>query len=329
MLCFELLVITMRSPDKSLVGLCGPTFDVWIERGKVRELARATYSRHPAYLTALDPVISPTYLSMAGYIWGYTLERPGDTVLALAGLTDSDLTLHAEDVFTFHGPPPRAGTKLLAQTKIADIVEKQGRRSGKLVFWKMLTEFRDEDGTLVAEDLTTSVETENAPSSQSADVTPTDERAPFSQDEGARLLKEIEPARWADLKEGDGPGPITFPPLTLTEIVRYQGAAVDDHPMHHDESFARQGGYPTNFSIGLLHVATLASYATYWLGPENVRRLQARFLGLHWPGDRLTYEGNVLSHSEISTGRQVEVGLTCHRQSGEQTLDVSMTFTVN
>ena len=76
------------------------------------------------------------------------------------------------------------------------------------------------------------------------------------------MLLAIEPAQWKDLKEGTGPGPITFPPLTLTEIVRYQGAAVDDHPMHHDESFAREGGYPTNFSIGLLHVATLASYAT-------------------------------------------------------------------
>ena len=316
----------MPSPDKSLLGLCGPTFDVWIERGKVRELARATYSSHPAYLCEGNPVIPPTYLSMAGYVWGYTLERPGDTVLAQAGLRDSDMTLHAEDVFTFHGPPPRAGTKLMAQTKIADIIEKQGRRSGKLVFWKMLTEFRDENGVLVAEDLTTSVETENAPASESSDVTPTTERAPFSHDEGAQLLLAIEPAQWKDLKEGTGPGPITFPPLTLTEIVRYQGAAVDDHPMHHDESFAREGGYPTNFSIGLLHVATLASYATGWLGPENLRRLRARFLGLHWPGDRLTYEGKVLSLSESSDGRQVEIGLTCRRQTGEQTLDVNMNF---
>ncbi len=312
--------------DESLIGLSGPPFDVWIERGKVRELARATYSSHQAYLDAHDPIIPPTYLSMAGYVWGYTLERPGNTVLRRANLGDADMTLHAEDVFTFHGSPPKAGVKLIAQTKIADIVEKQGRRSGRLVFWKMLTEFRDDNGELVAEDLTTSVETEKAPSAASVDVTPFAERPIFSRDEGADLLQEIAPARFEDLKEGVGPGAITFPPLTLTEIVRYQGAAVDDHPMHHDESFARSGGYPTNFSIGLLHVATLASYATNWLGPENVRQLRARFLGIHWPGDRLTYEGTVLSLDDTADGRQAEIGLTCRRQTGEQTLDVTMIF---
>ena len=319
----------MATAHKTLIGLSGPPFEVWIERGKVRELARATYSSHPAYVDERNPVIPPTYLSLAGYLWGYTLERPGDTVLARAGLGDSDLTLHAEDVFTFHGPPPRAGTVLTAQTRIADIVEKQGRRSGKLVFWKMLTEFRDTDGNLVAEDLTTSVKTENAPSSESLDITPAVDRAVFSEDEGAARLNRIEPAKWSDLEKGAGPGPITFPPLTLTEIVRYQGAAVDDHPMHHDERFAREGGYPTNFSIGLLHVATLASYATQWLGPENVRRLQARFLGLHWPGDRLTYEGGVVSLRETDTGREVDVELTCRRQTSEQTLAVTMTFAMH
>ena len=90
---------------------------------------------------------------------------------------------------------------VVLRNRIADIVEKQGRRSGKLVFWKMLTEFRDQNGILVAEDLTTSVETENAPSSESSDVTPASERAPFSHDEGAQMLRAIEPAQWKDLKK--------------------------------------------------------------------------------------------------------------------------------
>ena len=311
--------------DESLIGLSGPPFDVWVERGKVRELARATYSHHQAYLEDPEPVIPPTYLSMAGYVWGYTLERPGDTPLKRAEL-ELAMTLHAEDVFTFHGPLPRAGTKLVAQTRIADIVEKQGRRSGRLTFWKMLTEFRDGSGRLIAEDLTTSVDPEIAPSAQYTDVTPMPDRPVFLNDDGAELLKQIDSASWTDLSMGSGPGSITFPPLSLTEIVRYQGAAVDDHPMHHDESFARRGGYPTNFSIGLLHVSALASYATYWLGPENVRCLAARFLGMHWPGDRLTYEGRVESLTETAAGRLAEIRLTCKRQTGEQTLDVMMTF---
>ena len=178
-------------------------------------------------------------------------------------------------------------------TKIEDIYEKQGARSGRLTFWQMLTEFRDEAGLVVALDRTTSVAPEHAPAAEAVDVTPLAERPFFERDEGADLLREIPACGWGDLADGRGPGPITFPPLTLTEIVRYQGAAVDDHPMHHDENHARHGGYPTNFSVGLLHVGALASYATYWLGPENVRRLKARFMGIQWPGDRLTYDGTV------------------------------------
>ena len=311
--------------DRSLIGLGGPPFEVFVERGKVREFAKGTYSRHPAYMDDPRPVIPPTFLAMAGYVWGYTLERPGDTDLRRAGL-ELAMTLHAEDEFVFHGPPPRAGGKLIAQTKVADVWEKRGARSGRLTFFKMLTEFRDEGGRLIAEDRTTSVDPEYAPAAEAVDVTPLDRRPFFTADRGADLLAIIRPAHWEATEVGQGPGPITFPPLTLTEIVRYQGAASDDHPMHHDENHARNGGYPTNFSVGLLHVGALASYATTWLGPENVRRLKARFKGLQWPGDRLTYAGEVARKYQENGARKVDLALTCTRQTGEETLAVAMTF---
>ena len=313
--------------NDALIGIEGPPFDVWIESGKVREFARGTYSHHPSYLDTMHPTIPPTYLATAGYVWGYTLERPGNTDLRRANL-ELAMTLHAEDEFVFHGAPPRAGGKLVARTKIEDIYEKQGARSGRLTFWQMLTEFRDEAGLVVALDRTTSVAPERAPAAEAVDVTPLAERPFFERDEGADLLRAIPASGWGALAEGRGPGPITFPPLTLTEIVRYQGAAVDDHPMHHDENHARHGGYPTNFSVGLLHVGALASYATYWLAPENVRRLKARFTGIQWPGDRLTYDGRVARLYQDAGGRKVDLALTCTRQTGEQTLAVSMTFVV-
>jgi acyl dehydratase len=108
--------------------------------------------------------------------------------------------------------------------------------------------------------------------------------------------------------------------------VRYQGGSSDYQPMHHDDAYARNGGYPCAFSVGLLHVGTLASYATQWLGPANVRRLKARFLGLQWPGDRLTYEGRVVRLYDEAGGARVDLDLTCTRQTGERTLEVAMTF---
>ncbi|MSP03228.1 MAG: hypothetical protein EXR07_19615 [Acetobacteraceae bacterium] len=127
---------------------------------------------------------------------------------------------------------------------------------------------------------------------------------------------------------GAGPGPLTFPPLTLTEIVRYQGAGSDDNPMHHDDNHARNGGYPACFSVGLLHVGAIASYGTAWLGPANVRRLKARFLALQWPGDRLTYAGRVARVYDAGGERRVDADFTCTRQTGERTLDVTMAFVV-
>ena len=176
--------------NDALIGLEGPPFDVWIESGKVREFARGTYSHHSSYLETMHPTIPPTYLATAGYVWGYTLERPGDTDLRRANL-ELAMTLHAEDEFVFHGAPPRAGGKLVARTKIEDIYEKQGARSGRLTFWQMLTEFRDEAGLVVALDRTTSVAPERAPAAEAVDVTPLAERPFFERDEGADLLRAI------------------------------------------------------------------------------------------------------------------------------------------
>ncbi|MBX6722190.1 MAG: hypothetical protein IRY92_02970, partial [Dactylosporangium sp.] len=70
------------------------------------------------------------------------------------------------------------------------------------------------------------------------------------------------------------PEPRVIGPITLTDIVRYQGASGDMNPIHHDESFARAAGLPGPVSIGMLHAGYLATYATDWLGAANVRRFR-------------------------------------------------------
>ena len=71
--------------------------------------------------------------------------------------------MHAEQEFVFHGPPPRAGVRLTAQSRIERVFDKQGTRGGTLTFAVMLTEFRDEHGALVAEARMTGVETSQVP----------------------------------------------------------------------------------------------------------------------------------------------------------------------
>ena len=112
------------------VGLSGPEYEVFIERGKIREFARAMDAPLSDFLDGSAPVIPPTFLVCAPYTWGYTLERPRGTVFAEI---DHDLavSLHAEESFVFHGVPPRAGERLVARPKLEKVWEKHGSSGGK------------------------------------------------------------------------------------------------------------------------------------------------------------------------------------------------------
>lgn len=143
--------------DHAAVGLTGEPFTMDLERGKIREFAKATRSTNPAYLDDPAPVIPPTFLTTAAF-WQ---EGPSDPWPAVR--MDQRRGLHAEQEFIFHGPPPRAGQRLVGQSHIAEITEKEGRRGGTLTFAVMVTEFRDASGNLVAESRLTGVETSRAP----------------------------------------------------------------------------------------------------------------------------------------------------------------------
>ena len=148
----------MANPDA--VGASGAPFTLDIERGKIREFARATGSRNPAYREGDHPPIPPTFLTTQAF-W---MSRESDVFPLLD--FDWKRGLHAEQEYIFHGPPPRAGTRLTGQSRVAEIYRKQGRRGGTMTFSVIVTEFRDETGRLVAESRMTAVETAKPPSKE-------------------------------------------------------------------------------------------------------------------------------------------------------------------
>ncbi len=145
--------------DKSAIGAEGVPFEVAIERGKIREFARATRSTHAEYLDAEHPVAPPTFLTTM-FFWeeGVAGANPWHHVKL-----DQKRGMHAEQEYVYFGPPPRAGAKLTARSRIESVYDKEGRRGGKMTFAVMVTEFRDESGRLVAEARLTGVETERPP----------------------------------------------------------------------------------------------------------------------------------------------------------------------
>jgi len=147
--------------DTSKVGTTVPPIEMPVERGKIREFARATMTENPAYLDGKDPVSPPTFLTTMNF-WMTGAASP----VAMLGL-DLKRVLHGAQEYVFHGPPPRAGTELSASTKVESITEKEGKRGGLMTFVVVATEFRDPSGTLVAEARSTVIETGRPPAEES------------------------------------------------------------------------------------------------------------------------------------------------------------------
>lgn len=143
-------------------GRQGAPFKMVVERGKIREFARATKSDNPDYLGGDQPLTPVTFLVTSGF-WQDASNSPwGD------GPRNFERILHGEQEFVFFGEPPRAGDVLTGVSRIERVYEKEGRRGGAMKFTEAVTEFRDPVGKLVAESRTTSIETGQAPTSGDA-----------------------------------------------------------------------------------------------------------------------------------------------------------------
>jgi hypothetical protein len=134
------------------------SYEVPIERGKIREFARSAKSTQTAYDRAAA-VIPPTFLTTARNFWAPPAD---DGVLDELGF-DLARLLHGEEEFEFFGALPSAGEVLHAHTRLGDRWEKEGKRGGVMKFARLVTEFRDGAGALVAEQRTTLVETARPP----------------------------------------------------------------------------------------------------------------------------------------------------------------------
>lgn len=135
--------------------------------------------------------------------------------------------------------------------------------------------------------------------------------------------------RWEELAEGATAPARTVGPLTRTDFVRYQGASGDMNPVHHDETFARAAGYEAPLGVGMFHAGVMATWATDWLGAENVRGFKIRWKEPVWPGDVLTISGRVAKRTEAAGGeRRVEVEIACTKQTGGVAAQATATFVV-
>jgi len=140
--------------NKQAEGVKGTPFDLDVERGKIAEFAEAEKASHPAHFLRDGATIPPTFLSTT-LAWDKRVS--GANPWAQVNMSEKR-GMHAEQEYIFHGAPPKAGDRLTCQHRISEIREKTNRNGSTLTFVKMITEFRNEAGELVAEAILTGVE---------------------------------------------------------------------------------------------------------------------------------------------------------------------------
>jgi acyl dehydratase len=88
-----------------------------------------------------------------------------------------------------------------------------------------------------------------------------------------------------------------------SQIARFAGATGDYGPLHVDEPFARNAGFPSVLVPGMLAMGFLGELVTDWLRGARVRRFGARFVKIVWPGDVVTVRGRVADRRFEAAGR--------------------------
>ena len=280
-----------------------------VELGKVREYALATGAVGPAYLADPTAPIPPTFLSTVVF-WESlqdVLDAP-ETVSALAEhgvVPDVGRLLSVEQEYRFTPPLPRAGEVLETRLRYDGVTAKNGRRGGRMLFVGFAVDFFRQ-GARVAECRYTSAYLPGgAPSSANG---PTADRSPVPRVPDVPRRPVADPG--AELP------PMVFGPVTMTDVVRYQGASGDLNPMHHDDDLARAHGYPAAFGVGMLGAGYLATYCCAHYGVETVRGFRTRFGDLFWRGDTLLASARVTRVFEAQGERRVELAMRLTTDAG-------------
>jgi len=136
--------------NKSLVGREYPPYAVTVERGKIKEFARAIGDANPLYLDDRVGAASEWGDVIAPPTFAVTFrDEAADTAAFLRELgTDISRILHGEQEFEIFRPL-RPGHTYLCRAKVIDIYEKTGR-SGPMAFVVRETSIADGSNEIVA-----------------------------------------------------------------------------------------------------------------------------------------------------------------------------------
>ena len=135
--------------NRSVIGKEYPPYTITVERGRIKDFARAIGDANPFYLDDRigaasewgDLIAPPTFLT--------TFRDENDTGNLLRDLgVDISRVLHGEQEFEIHRPL-RPGETFLCRSKVLDIYEKTGK-SGPMAFVVRETTITDRTNEIAA-----------------------------------------------------------------------------------------------------------------------------------------------------------------------------------
>ena len=117
------------------------------------------------------------------------------------------------------------------------------------------------------------------------------------------------------------------PAITRETLKQYGPAAGDPNPMHVDDEFAKNAGYPGVFAHGMLSMGYLGEFLHRAAGGvQNVKKFRARFAKLTWPGDVITCKGTITAVRDEGGARVVDCDIWTETQTGEKKITGSATL---
>ena len=125
---------------------------------------------------------------------------------------------------------------------------------------------------------------------------------------------------------GDQLPPLMKGPITRDHLRAYALASGDPNPMHTDDEFARNAGYPGVFAHGMLSMGWLGQLLVQAGGVGSIRRFKTRFAKLTWPGELIACRGRVTRVTDEGGERLVDCEIWTENQEGERKLVGSATL---
>ncbi len=123
---------------------------------------------------------------------------------------------------------------------------------------------------------------------------------------------------WDDIVEGFSFEPWERSDLNIELFQEYGEASGDGNPMHTDEEYAQDLGYPTVFAQGMLVMAFVTKYITDLSGVGSVRRIWSKFRKQTWPGETLRFQADVVKKYEEKGKKLLDLDVRGKNLDGEE-----------